>query len=62
LKSGISFFPVIPLLKTYKKCADCKRNRKKDPFFFFFTLRTFELLFFEFNELLFQPNFLIFKL
>ena len=35
LKSGISFFPVIPLLKTYKKCADCKRNRKKRPNFFF---------------------------
>ena len=35
LKSGISFFPVISLLKTYKKCADCKRNRKKRPNFFF---------------------------
>ena len=35
LKSGISFFLLIPELQTYKKCADYKRNRKKRPKFFF---------------------------
>ena len=38
-----------------------KETEKKD-LIFFFTLRTFELLFFELNKLLFRPNFLIFKL